>query len=186
MQDFSFIKGKLSDVVLINPKFIEDIRGSFIKLYERRLFEKHNIQNCFWEENEINSLKGVLRGIHYQMKYPQGKLIRVINGSIYQVAVDLRKSSRTCGKWEAYLLSGQNRNMLYIPPGFGAANLVLEDNTIINVKCTSEYLEEYSRGISWNDHFLDITWPVEQVDRVIISQKDLNWPQFKQVKEFCM
>ena len=133
----------------------------------------------FVQDNQSMSKKGVLRGLHLQVKYPQGKLVRVISGSVYDVAVDLRKGSPTYGKYAGVQLSGENKKMIYIPEGFAHGFLVLSDEAVFTYKCTNLYYPEYEAGIVYNDGDIGIDWPVDGL-KLILSEKDKKLPNFKE------
>ena len=137
----------------------------------------------FVQDNHSMSKKGVLRGLHFQLKHPQGKLVRVISGRVFDVVVDLRLSSSSFGKWYGVELSGDNGLQFYIPPNFAHGFLTLEDNTSFLYKCTEFYYPDDELGIIWNDLDLNIHWSLDQVSEVIISEKDRKLPSFKEVKE---
>lgn len=177
---FKFINTKIDGVILIEPHQFSDERGYFIKDFEKEIFERNGLPTRFHECNESKSKKGTLRGLHFQTKNPQGKLIRVIKGSVYDVVVDLRKDSPTYGEWDGFYLNEENRNMLYIPPGFAHGFLALEDDTIFSYKCTDKYNPEYDSGIIWDDKNIGIEWPLNEVNNVIISEKDKSLQTFKE------
>ena len=139
------------------------------------MYEEHNLPIKFFEFNESKSKKGTIRGLHFQQKYSQGKLIRVIKGAVFDVAVDLRFGSPTFGKWMGFELSEYNHDVLYIPEGFAHGFLALEDDTIFSYKCTNKYAPEFDSGIRYNDLDINVEWPVELVggwENVITSEKD--------------
>ena len=163
---------------MIKPRYFLDERGYFLKNFEKSVFQKQGLPVTFGEDLESLSCKGTLRGIHFQTEYPQGKLVRVSHGAVYEVAVDLRPESDTFGQWEGFLLSAENKNMLYLPEGFGSAFLALEDDTIFNYKCTDKYSPKYETGIMWNDPDLAIDWPIEKVQKLVISERDKHHSSF--------
>jgi len=171
---FEFKKTNIPNVVLIKPKIFKDERGFFIETYKYSEFCKYGINETFLQDNHSRSTKGVLRGLHYQ-KNPasQGKLVRCTIGEIFDVAVDIRKSSPSYGKWAGAILSEENREMLYIPPGFAHGFLVLSDVAEVLYKTTEEYSPENDRGIFWNDPAIAINWPV---DNPVVSEKDKKMP----------
>jgi dTDP-4-dehydrorhamnose 3,5-epimerase len=174
---FEFKRMNISDVILIKPAVFKDERGFFIESYKYSEFSKHGIKEHFVQDNHSRSTQGVLRGLHYQ-KNPsaQGKLVRCISGEIFDVAVDIRKSSPSYGKWAGAVLSGENMDMLYIPPGFAHGFLVLSETADLLYKTTEEYSPANDRGIFWNDPFIDIKWSVECP---IVSEKDKHLPLLK-------
>lgn len=179
---FKFIKTNIEGLILIEPHQFCDERGYFIKDFEKDIFEANGLPTKFYECNESKSKKGTLRGLHFQTRNSQGKLIRVIKGAVYDVAVDLRKDSPTFGKWQGFYLNEENRNMLYIPENFAHGFLSLEDDTIFSYKCTDKYNPEYDSGIKWDDKEINIEWPLDKVQDIIISEKDNVLQSFN---EYC-
>lgn len=172
MGNFNFIETKISGVYVIEPKIFGDNRGYFMETYNRKHFEEAGLNMNFVQDNESRSTKGVLRGLHFQKRHSQGKLIRVSKGEVFDVAVDLRNGSKTYGKWEGIILSEENKKLFYIPEGFAHGFLVLSDEAIFNYKCTDFYAPEYEEGIKWNDPNINIEWPLDKVNNVILSEKD--------------
>lgn len=172
MEKFIFKTTNIKDLYLIETHTFEDTRGYFMETFNEKAFEKAGIKVKFVQDNESKSTRGVLRGLHFQSKYPQGKLVRVTRGEIYDVAVDLRVGSPTFGKAQGFILSSENRNQLYIPEGFAHGFLVLSEEAIFNYKCTAFYAPEYESGIVWNDPELLIKWPIEEGIDIILSEKD--------------
>ena len=174
---FIFKRLEIPDVILIEPKVFRDNRGFFMETYKYSEFQKNGISYEFVQDNHSKSQRGVLRGLHYQLKpMEQGKLVRCIKGRIWDVAVDIRKGSPWYGKWVAVELSEENKLMLWIPPGFAHGFIVLEDDTEVVYKVTKEYSPELERGIIWNDPDINIKWPIENP---ILSEKDKNFPMLK-------
>lgn len=180
---FKFIDTEIEGLKLIEPHQFYDERGYFIKDFEKDVFEKNGLPTLFYENNESKSKKGTLRGLHFQIKHSQGKLIRVIKGSVYDVAVDLRPDSPTYGKWQGFYLSESNKNLLYIPENFAHGFLALEDDTIFSYKCTDKYTPEYDSGIIWNDSDIGVEWPLDKVKEIIISNKDRVLQSFEEYKK---
>ncbi|HCP10144.1 MAG TPA: dTDP-4-dehydrorhamnose 3,5-epimerase [Thermodesulfobacterium commune] len=182
---FVFERLELPEVILIIPKIFKDERGYFIETYKKSDFEKEGINVEFIQDNHSYSIKGVLRGLHYQKKpKAQGKLVRCVLGKIFDVAVDIRKGSPTFGKWVGVELSGENGYMLWIPEGFAHGFLVLSDFAHVIYKVSgSEYSPEHDTGIIWNDEDIGIKWPLEKVEKVILSEKDSKLPRLKDLKE---
>ena len=172
MGGLQFIETGISDLYIVEPTVIRDSRGFFMESYNRRAFSEVGLSMEFVQDNHSKSSKGVLRGLHFQKKYPQGKLVRVISGTVYDVAVDIRRDSDTCGKWYAVYLSAENKKQFYIPPGFAHGFLVLSDEAEFCYKCTDFYHPEDERGIIWNDKTLGIDWPLDDISEVILSKKD--------------
>ncbi len=174
---FTFKKLEISGLVLVTPKAFGDSRGFFLESYKKSDFKNSGIDTEFIQDNHSLSKKGVLRGLHYQKApYAQAKLVRVIKGSVYDVAVDIRKSSPTFRQWIAVELSDENNNMMYIPEGFAHGFTALTDDVHLLYKCSSEYSHEYDAGIRWDDPEINIKWPL--IDP-IISDKDLVLPYLK-------
>ncbi|MFM5980357.1 MAG: dTDP-4-dehydrorhamnose 3,5-epimerase [Sphaerospermopsis kisseleviana] len=162
---------EIPDVLLIEPKVFGDERGFFYESFNERVFlDKTGILPHFVQDNHSRSVKNVLRGLHYQIQKPQGKLVRVVVGEVFDVAVDLRKSSPTFSQWVGVHLSAENKHQLWIPPGFAHGFLVLSEYAEFLYKTTDYYAPEYDRTILWNDPDLAIAWPIE--DEPIISTKD--------------
>ncbi|NLK93563.1 MAG: dTDP-4-dehydrorhamnose 3,5-epimerase [Clostridiales bacterium] len=172
MGKFIFTETKIQGVYIIEQTLFGDNRGYFMESYNKEDFKEAGINVDFVQDNESKSVKGVLRGLHFQTKHSQGKLVRVTKGEVFDVAVDLRKGSPTFGKWEGVLLSEENKKQFYIPEGFAHGFLVLSDEAIFNYKCTDFYAPEYESGILWNDNEVGIKWPIEGIDNIILSEKD--------------
>jgi dTDP-4-dehydrorhamnose 3,5-epimerase len=178
---FSFLETGISDLIIIVPHQFRDNRGCYTKYFEKEEYKKRGLFVDFSESSEILSYKGTLRGLHYQDNPSQGKLIHVVIGSIFDVAVDLRKDSATFGKYECFVLQGNENKAIYIPENFAHGFLVLEDKTIFSYQCTGKYVPENCDGIIWNDKELDIPWPVDVIGVPIrISEKDKILQTFKQ------
>lgn len=165
------IKTEIPDVLIFEPKVFSDERGFFFESFNQKIFEEAVGRKVeFVQDNHSKSRKGVLRGLHYQLEpYAQGKLVRCVVGEVFDVAVDIRKSSPTFGKWVGVNLSAENKRQLWIPEGFAHGFLTLKDDTEILYKTTSYYSPEYERSIIWNDEDLVIKWPN---DPCVISHKD--------------
>ena len=183
MGTFKFIETKIKDLYIIEPEVFSDSRGYFFESYNKRKFEEFGIDVNFVQDNESKSTKGVLRGMHFQTKYPQGKLVRVTQGTVYDVAVDIRKNSPTFGMWEGVFLSDENKRQFYIPSGFAHGFLVLSENAVFNYKCTDYYMPQYECGFMYNDNDININWPLENIETIILSEKDKNYKSFKELKE---
>ena len=166
-----FIPTPLPGALLIEPKIFQDERGFFLESYQKKLFSEAGISFDFVQDNHSKSCQGVLRGLHYQIKQPQGKLMRVIFGEIFDVAVDIRKHSSTFGKWVGDYLSAENKKMLWIPPGFAHGFYVTSPEAEVIYKATDYYAPQWERSIVWNDPAIGIKWPIG--DTVpILSPKD--------------
>ena len=151
MGSFKFNETKIEGVYIIEPKVFGDNRGYFMETYNKEHFAEAGLTMNFVQDNESSSSKGVLRGLHFQTKHTQGKLVRVTEGEVFDVAVDLRKGSPTYGQWEGVVLSAENKKQFYIPEGFAHGFLVLSDHAIFNYKCTDFYCPEGEGGVLWND-----------------------------------
>ena len=179
--NFNFIETKIKDLYIIEPKVFGDDRGYFMESYNRRDFVEAGLDMRFVQDNESKSKKGVLRGMHFQTKFTQGKLVRVIQGEVYDVAVDLRKGSPTYGAWEGILLSSENKKQFYVPEGFAHGFLVLSDDAVFNYKCTNLYSPEYDGGLLWYDPEVGIEWPLDGIEEVLLSEKDKKQKKFKEL-----
>jgi len=176
------IKTPLAGLLIIKPDVFEDERGYFFESYNRDKFLAHGIDVTFVQDNESKSRKGVLRGLHFQNPpFDQGKLVRVMRGSVLDVAVDIRKNSPTYGKSSSIVLSGQNKWMYWIPTGFAHGFLTLEDDTIFFYKCTNVYNKESEGAIRWNDPDLGIDWGIGEP---VISPKDEVAPMFREFESW--
>lgn len=172
MEKFNFIKTPIEGLYVVEPKVFEDERGYFMETYNYNDFKKAGLDMIFVQDNQSKSKKGVLRGLHFQKKHPQGKLVRVISGEVFDVAVDIRKDSPTYKKWYGIILSGENKKQFYIPPGFAHGFLVLSDEAEFAYKCTDFYHPEDEGRIAWNDPEIGIKWPVHNIEKIILSKKD--------------
>ncbi len=171
------IKTKIPDLYIVKPKVFEDERGYFFESYNKEAFLRLGIDQNFVQDNESKSAKGVLRGLHFQKPpFTQGKLVRVMSGSVLDVAVDLRKSSSTFGNWVSVELTQDNKWMYWVPPGFAHGFITLEENTVFFYKCTNVYNKDSEGCIRWNDPKLNINW---KIDKPILSDKDNTAPFFK-------
>jgi dTDP-4-dehydrorhamnose 3,5-epimerase len=182
MEKFNFNKTKIDGVYIIEPKVFGDERGYFMEIYNKEQFSEAGFNMTFVQDNESKSSKGVLRGLHFQKKHSQGKLVRVNRGEVFDVAVDLRSGSPTYGHWEGVILSGENKKQFYIPKGFAHGFLVLSDEAVFNYKCTDFYAPEYDGGVMWNDPDINIKWPLEKIENIILSKKDKALPNLKDMK----
>jgi len=172
----NFIRTEIPGVIVVEPRVYQDPRGFFYESYRKKLFTVNGIKDNFVQDNVSFSAKGVLRGLHYQVApRAQAKLIRVIRGSVYDVAVDLRSRSKTFGKFFGIILSAENRKMLYVPKGFAHGFCVLEEGTEFMYKVSDYYSPEHEKGVLWSDPRLAIPWP--KLDRpFILSDKDKKYP----------
>lgn len=179
-----FTKLAISGVVLIEPDVHFDERGLFMEVWRADKFAEAGITATFVQENHSRSKKGTLRGLHFQNPHPQGKLIRVTEGEIFDVAVDLRASSPTFGKWVGTLLSGKNRNQLWIPEGFAHGFLVMSDIAECIYKCTDVYHPESEHIITWNDGTIGVMWPGLNHTSPVVSHRDTSGSRLQEVTGF--
>lgn len=161
---------KLQDVVIVEPKVFGDERGFFLEVYNQATFASFGLPTEFVQDNHSGSQKGVLRGLHYQIQQPQGKLVRALRGTIFDVAVDLRRGSKQFGQWVGVELSAENKRQLWVPPGFAHGFLTLTDFVEVSYKVTSLYAPQHERSLLWNDPALGIAWPLD--GEPILSAKD--------------
>ncbi|MFY7931423.1 MAG: dTDP-4-dehydrorhamnose 3,5-epimerase [Microcystis aeruginosa] len=177
------IPTEIPDVLIIEPQVYGDDRGFFLESFNQKDFrEKTGVNTTFVQDNHSMSLKNVLRGLHYQIPNPQGKLVRVVNGSVFDVAVDARQSSPTFGQWVGCVLSAENKRIFWVPEGFAHGFLVLSDRAEFLYKTTNYYYPQYEKTILWNDADLGIDWPLEPPP--ILSPKDQAGQPFKSVEVF--
>ena len=174
---FTFSECPIPGLLEIQPKVFGDERGYFFECYSEQDYKDAGIKETFVQDNQSKSCKGTLRGLHFQTEHPQGKLIRAIQGEIFDAVVDIRKGSDTFGKWHSVILSGEKQNQFYIPPGFAHCFLALTDNVIIAYKCTDFYYSQDESGIIYNDPAIGIIWPDIGME-YILSDKDRNLPRF--------
>ena len=174
------LKTKLDDCVIIEPKIFSDARGFFLETYRDSYYsDLAGISMPFVQDNHSRSSKGVLRGLHFQKKKPQGKLVRVVSGKVFDVAVDIRKDSKTFGKWDSVILSGDNKKQFWVPPGFAHGFVVLSETADFEYKCTDYYDPSDEGSLLWNDPDLNIPWPI---DNPKLSEKDANAPLLADLK----
>lgn len=172
----------IDGLYVIEPTVFKDNRGFFMETYTKKDFEEIGINNEFVQDNQSKSVKGVLRGLHFQKEFPQAKLVRVIKGEVYDVAVDLRKDSKTYGKYYGVLLTEENKLQFFIPRGFAHGFLVISDEAEFVYKCDDFYHPGDEGGLAWNDKKINVEWPLEKVggiEKIIQSEKDKNWPELK-------
>ncbi len=167
-----FVRTEIPDVVQIIPKVFEDARGFFMETYRRDLFVQEGLPTDFVQDNHSASEQAVLRGLHYQIRQPQGKLVRVTAGEAYDVAVDLRRSSSTFGRWVGVHLSAQKKNQIWIPPGFAHGFYVLSNRAEVQYKATDYYAPQSERTLLWNDPAIGIEWPLLNGRAPVLSAKD--------------
>ena len=171
-------KTQLEGVLLIEPKVFQDARGFFLESYTKRKYMEHGIDVEFVQDNHSSSTRNVLRGLHFQTAHQQAKLVRVIQGEIFDVAVDIRLASPTFGKWVGYRLSKENRLQMYVPAGFAHGFCVTSDTAEVLYKCTDYYYPQDESGIIWNDPGIGIRWPT---DNPILSPKDAKYPRLSEL-----
>ena len=188
MNNFTVKNTPIKDLVIIETKVFGDSRGSFMETYNQASFEELGLTMNFVQDNHSKSKKGVLRGLHFQTKHTQGKLVRVIKGRVYDVAVDLRKGSETFGQWYGIELSEENKLMFYVPEGFAHGFLTLDDETEFVYRCTDLYAPEYDSGILWSDKILNIDWKFKEFginpEELTISEKDQKQQEFNPDKNY--
>ncbi len=172
----------LAGMFVLEPRVFGDQRGFFLESYNERVFAQLGIGERFVQDNHSSSSKNVLRGLHYQIKHPQGKLVRVVEGEVVDVAVDLRRSSATFGKWEAVRLSGENKRILWIPIGFAHGFCVVSERAQVLYKTTDYYAPEFERTLAWNDPDLKIDWGLD--GEAIVSSKDQRGTALRDAETF--
>ncbi len=170
--------GRLPGVRLFKPPVFEDARGFFTEFYHQGKYAEAGLDMRFVQDNLSRSTHGVLRGLHYQLRHPQGKLVAVLVGEVFDVAVDIRRGSPTFGQWEGYRLSATNRHQLYVPPGFAHGFVVLSDYALFFYKCTDIYRQGDDHGLAWNDPDIGIDWPLADP---VLSAKDAALPRLRDV-----
>lgn len=181
MSKFSFTQTAIEGVFVIEPAVFGDSRGYFMETYNYQEFQQAGLTMQFVQDNQSKSRKGVLRGLHFQIKHPQGKLVRVISGEVFDVAVDLRKGSKTYGKWTGVVLSAENKKQFYIPRGFAHGFLVLSDEAEFAYKCDEFYHPEDEGGLIWNDPEVGIAWPIQTDMEILLSEKDKIHPVLQEL-----
>jgi dTDP-4-dehydrorhamnose 3,5-epimerase len=177
------VRTEIPEVLVLEPRVFGDERGFFFESLNRRVFEeKTGIRTDFVQDNHSRSRKGVLRGLHYQIRQPQGKLVRVVVGEVFDVAVDVRRNSPTFGKWTGINLSAENKRMLWVPAGFAHGFLVLSESADVLYKATDYYAPEHERCVLWNDPAIGIRWPLE--GEPLLAQKDRSGVPLNQAEVF--
>ncbi len=174
----------IPDMILMEPEVFGDHRGFFMEIFREDEFRKNVAPVCFVQDNHSKSSKGILRGLHYQIKQPQGKLVRVISGAVFDVAVDLRKSSPFFGQWAGITLTADNKKILWIPAGFAHGFYVLSTEAEFVYKCTDYYSPEHERTLLWNDPAIAVEWPIPQESPPILSDKDALGLPFESIEVF--
>lgn len=179
-----FTPTAIPDVVVVEPQVFDDERGFFMEAWEARKFREGAIDADFVQDNHSRSAQGILRGLHYQIRQPQGKLVRVVTGEVFDVAVDLRRSSPTFGQWVGVTLSESNHRILWVPPGFAHGLYVVSESADFLYKCTDYYAPEHERCIRWNDPDLAIAWPLVNDAAPLISAKDAAGSGFREAEVY--
>jgi dTDP-4-dehydrorhamnose 3,5-epimerase len=180
MSNFKFTETEIQGLYIIEQKVFEDDRGYFMETYSAKAFFEAGLDLKFVQDNQSKSKRGVLRGLHFQKKYPQGKLVRIIKGEVFDVAIDLRKNSPTFKKWYGCVLSEVNRMQMYVPKGFAHGFLVLSEEAEFAYKCTDFYHPEDECGYLWNDPDFNIQWPLENMEELLLSEKDKKYLLFNE------
>jgi dTDP-4-dehydrorhamnose 3,5-epimerase len=179
-----FERLSIPDVILVRPRIFGDERGFFLESWEKRKFAAGGIAVDFVQDNHSRSVRHTLRGLHYQVEQPQGKLVRVVAGAVFDVAVDLRRSAPTFGQWVGAELTAENRHMLWVPPGFAHGFLVTSDSADFLYKCTDYYAPQAERSIRWDDPHLAIDWPLPSGISPTLSAKDAAGVAFERAEYF--
>ena len=174
----------IEGLYVIEPTVFKDERGYFVETYNQNDMKEAGLDMVFVQDNQSMSTRGVLRGLHFQKQFPQGKLVRVVRGKVFDVAVDLRSDSKTYGKWYGLELSEENKKQFYIPKGFAHGFLVLSDEAEFCYKCTDFYHPGDEGGLAWNDPEIGVEWPLEEGVDLIISEKDQKWKGLKDTFKF--
>lgn len=182
MSKFNFIETPIKDLIIVEPTVFGDDRGYFMETYHEEAFIAGGIPGKFLQDNQSKSKCGVLRGLHFQVKNPQGKLVRVLQGEVFDVGVDLRKNSATFGQWYGVMLSDENKRQFYVPEGFAHGFLVTSQTAVFAYKCTNIYDPTDEGGLLWNDPSIGIKWPSIKDDAILLSEKDTKQPT---LKEYC-
>jgi dTDP-4-dehydrorhamnose 3,5-epimerase len=183
MTKFKIVRTPIPDLYIIEPTVFGDQRGFFMETYNRKEFHELGIAIDFVQDNHSRSKKGTLRGLHFQKQYAQSKLVRVVNGAVFDVVVDIRPDSSTFGEWFGCVLSEENKKLLFVPEGFAHGFLVLTESADFLYKCSEFYHPEFEAGIIWNDEDIAIDWPLKEygVDELILSEKDRKLPKLKEL-----
>lgn len=181
MNRFSFNKTEIKEVYIIEPTVFNDERGYFMETYNEREFKAAGIDTAFVQNNQSKSIKGVLRGLHYQKNHPQAKLLRVISGEVFDVAVDIRERSETYGKWVGVTLSAENKKQFFIPKGFAHGFLVLSETAEFAYMCDDFYHPEDESGVRWDDPEIAIVWPSVQ-EGPILNERDGRYKHLKDMR----
>jgi dTDP-4-dehydrorhamnose 3,5-epimerase len=178
---FTFMETRIKGLYIIEPMVFGDQRGYFMETYNYEDFKAAGLDMVFVQDNQSKSKKGVLRGLHFQNPKPQGKLVRVISGEVFDVAVDIRRNSPTYGQWQGVVLSAENKRQFYVPEGFAHGFLVLSEEAEFVYKCSEFYHPEFEGGLAYNDEEIGIEWPLEGIQEVLLSEKDKNAMTLKEL-----
>lgn len=181
----NFLPTRIPDVLLVEPRVFGDARGYFMETWREVTFVEHGIGPAFVQDNQSGSGQWTLRGLHYQLRQAQGKLVRVIHGSVFDVAVDLRRGSATFGQWVGETLSEENRRQMWVPPGFAHGFLVLSESAEFVYKCTDYYAPEHERSLHWDDPAVGIEWPLPAGVQPVISAKDADAPLLRDAEVYA-
>lgn len=176
------VETDLPGVLILEPRVFEDARGAFFEIYNANTYRELGLPETFVQDNQSTSTKGVLRGLHYQLANPQGKLVRCIRGAIFDVAVDIRRDSPHFGKWTGVDLTAENRKMLWVPPKFAHGFAVLTDEAEVQYKCTTFWDAKTDRSLIWNDPAIGIRWPLSEP---VLSPKDMSAPTLAAAEVFA-
>jgi len=171
---------EIQGLYVIEPAVFKDERGYFVETYNQNDFKEAGLNMVFVQDNQSMSVRGVLRGLHFQKQFPQGKLVRAVRGTVFDVAVDLRPDSKTYGKWFGIELSADNKKQFYISQGFAHGFLVLSEEAEFAYKCTDFYHPDDEGGLAWNDPEIGVQWPITDDMHLIISEKDRKWGSFRE------
>ena len=180
-----FVETSLPGVITIEPRVFSDERGFFMETWQAQRFRDAGIDGEFVQDNFSRSSRDTLRGLHYQIQQSQGKLVRVVSGEVFDVAVDLRKSSASFGRWVGVILSAENKHQLWVPPGFAHGFLVLSETAEFEYKCTDYYAPDHERSIRWDDPEIGVEWPIPDGRQPVLSSKDAGAPFLKDVDTYA-
>ena len=184
MLTMEFEPTEIPDVIVVHPRVFGDARGFFFESWEERKFAAAGLGMRFVQDNHSRSMRHTLRGLHYQIQQPQGKLVRVVRGEVFDVAVDMRRSSPTYGRWIGMALSEENRRMLWVPPGFAHGFLTLSDSADVLYRCTDFWVAAHERAVIWNDPDLQVAWPLPEGITPLVSVKDAAAVRFRDAQAF--
>lgn len=186
MNNFTVRETPIKDLLLISSRVFNDDRGFFLESFNERSFKELGIQAAFVQDNRSKSVRGTLRGLHFQKTHPQGKLVNVISGEVFDVAVDLRRQSSTFGKWFGVRLTGEDGLSFYVPPGFAHGFYVISESAHFMYKCTDFYMPHDESGLLWNDPSVGIEWPLVEKTSPVLAEKDLTHPGLSECFRFDM